>query len=248
MQPEYVKERLSALDEIDLKLCGMLQEASQVVHAFSEVKSGNDSARPLFTKHVEGFYTDLESATVRLRNEIKLLDDNIGTRLLPINVNKKALGQDDEKLHEQICLLKATLSGDTYTKEVTPGLPESSSGVDRNNTASQIELNNTSEVLEVKTAKTDIPETDDAQMKVTHTEATHTEATHTEATHTEATHTEATHTEATHTEARPETTTSTTMDASQPNYIQTKETDETNKDSNNNNNDDDDDDIEMEDV
>jgi len=238
MQPEYVKERLSALDEIDLKLCGMLQEASQVVHAFSEVKSGNDSARPLFTKHVEGFYTDLESATVRLRNEIKLLDDNIGTRLLPINVNKKALGQDDEKLHEQICLLKATLSGDTYTKEVTPGLPESSSGVDRNNTASQIELNNTSEVLEVKTAKTDIPETDDAQMKVTHTEATHTEATHTEATHTEATHTE----------ARPETTTSTTMDASQPNYIQTKETDETNKDSNNNNNDDDDDDIEMEDV
>ena len=228
MQPEYVKERLSALDEIDLKLCGMLQEASQVVHAFSEVKSGNDSARPLFTKHVEGFYTDLESATVRLRNEIKLLDDNIGTRLLPINVNKKALGQDDEKLHEQICLLKATLSGDTYTKEVTPGLPESSSGVDRNNTASQIELNNTSEVLEVKTAKTDIPETDDAQMKVTHTEATHTEATHTE--------------------ARPETTTSTTMDASQPNYIQTKETDETNKDSNNNNNDDDDDDIEMEDV
>lgn len=132
MQPDYVKERLTALDEIDMKLCGMLQEASQVVHAFSEVKSGNDSARPQFTKHVQGFYTDLEIATVRLRNEIKLLDDNTGTRLLPINVNKKALGQDDEKLHEQIDLLRATLSGDTYAKEITPEIQQNTSIIENN--------------------------------------------------------------------------------------------------------------------
>lgn len=132
MQPDYVKERLAALDEIDMKLCGMLQEASQVVHAFSEVKSGNDTARPQFTKHVQGFYTDLEIATVRLRNEIKLLDDNTGTRLLPINVNKKALGQDDEKLHEQIDLLRATLSGDTYAKEITPEIHQSNPTIESN--------------------------------------------------------------------------------------------------------------------
>lgn len=110
MQPDYVKDRLKSLDEIDLKLCAMLQEASQVVHSFSEVKSGNKEVKPQFEKHVKGFYTDLEDATIRLRNEIKLLDDNIGTRLLPINVNKKALGQDDEKLQEQIGLLRDILS------------------------------------------------------------------------------------------------------------------------------------------
>ena len=143
MQPEYVKERLAALDEIDMKLCGMLQEASQVVHAFSEVKSGNDAARPQFTKHVQGFYTDLEIATVRLRNEIKLLDDNTGTRLLPINVNKKALGQDDEKLHEQIDLLRATLSGDnTYAKEITPEIHQNTS-IEENNDIVPIETLNT---------------------------------------------------------------------------------------------------------
>lgn len=143
MQPEYVKERLAALDEIDMKLCGMLQEASQVVHAFSEVKSGNDAARPQFTKHVQGFYTDLEIATVRLRNEIKLLDDNTGTRLLPINVNKKALGQDDEKLHEQIDLLRATLSGDnTYAKEITPEIHQNTS-IEENTDIVPIETLNT---------------------------------------------------------------------------------------------------------
>lgn len=127
MQPDYVKERLSALDDIDLKLCSMLQQASHVVHSYSEVKSGNQVGRPQFEKYVSGFYTDLEEATVKLRNEIKLLDDNIGTRLLPINVNKKALGQDDEKLAEQISLLKSTLSGRTYKREVTPAPEENTS-------------------------------------------------------------------------------------------------------------------------
>ncbi|SMN19167.1 similar to Saccharomyces cerevisiae YMR112C MED11 Subunit of the RNA polymerase II mediator complex [Maudiozyma saulgeensis] len=170
MQPEYVKERLAALDEIDMKLCGMLQEASQVVHAFSEVKSGNDAAKPQFTKHVEGFYTDLESATIRLRNEIKLLDDNIGTRLLPINVNKKALGQDDEKLHEQIGLLKATLSGNTYAKEQTPELPESSTGVEENNKEDHAKVNDTTEITQTESVQTQPLQTEDTQTEIIQTE------------------------------------------------------------------------------
>lgn len=122
MQPEYVKERLASLDEIDLKLCSMLQQASHVVHSFSEVKAGGGAGqgRPQFSRYVTGFYTDLEEATVRLRREIQLLDENVGTRLLPISVNKKALGQDDEKLAEQVALLRATLGGHTYRRQTTP--------------------------------------------------------------------------------------------------------------------------------
>lgn len=110
MQPDYVKERLESLEKIDLKLISVLQEASQVVFSFSEMKKGNHELKTQFDTHVKSFYTDLEEATVNLRKEIKLLDDNIGTRLLPININKKAVGQDDEKMKEQIELLKETLN------------------------------------------------------------------------------------------------------------------------------------------
>lgn len=46
---------------------------------------------------------------MQLRQEIKLLDENVGTRLLPINVNKKATGQDDDKMREQVAILKDIL-------------------------------------------------------------------------------------------------------------------------------------------
>ncbi|CCD26911.1 Med11p NDAI_0J00190 [Naumovozyma dairenensis CBS 421] len=112
-QPEYIQERLQQLESIDLTLCKMLQEASQVVFTFSELKRGNYQLKPQFQAHIQTFYSDLDSVNENLRNEIKHLDENIGTRLLPINnVNKKAIGLDDDKLLEQIELLKNVLNVD----------------------------------------------------------------------------------------------------------------------------------------
>lgn len=109
MQPDYVQQRLESLKEIDVKLCSLLQEASQVVYTFTELRRGNNTLRSQFEEHVKDFYSNLELATSNLHNEIQLLDQNIGTRLLPINVNKKALGQDADKLQEQLELLKNIL-------------------------------------------------------------------------------------------------------------------------------------------
>ena len=111
MQPVYVQERLESLSEIDTKLCNLLKVASQVVFTFSELKQGNHDLKPQFEQHVRDFYSDLEGATTNLRREIKLLDENIGTRLLPINVNKKATEQDDDKMSEQVSLLRDVLNG-----------------------------------------------------------------------------------------------------------------------------------------
>ena len=111
MQPVYVQERLESLSEIDTKLCNLLKVASQVLFTFSELKQGNHDLKPQFEQHVRDFYSDLEGATTNLRREIKLLDENIGTRLLPINVNKKATGQDDDKMSEQVSLLRDVLNG-----------------------------------------------------------------------------------------------------------------------------------------
>ncbi|CCC68082.1 hypothetical protein NCAS_0A15240 [Naumovozyma castellii] len=118
-QPEYIQERLQNLEDIDIKVCKMLHEASQIVFTFGELKRGNTTLKPQFESHVSTFYTDLETVHNSLRNEVKLLDENIGTRLLPItNVNKKAVGQDDEKLIEQIALLKKVLNDQSNDQKV----------------------------------------------------------------------------------------------------------------------------------
>ncbi|CDH16075.1 probable Mediator of RNA polymerase II transcription subunit 11 [Zygosaccharomyces bailii ISA1307] len=109
MQPPYIQERLDSLAKVDEQLCSLLQTASQVVFTYGELKHGNHDLKPQFEQHTSEFYTTLESATSQLKKEMRLLDENIGIRLLPINVNKKALGQDDDKLLEQTKLLKEIL-------------------------------------------------------------------------------------------------------------------------------------------
>lgn len=113
MQPEYVKERLEALQSIDEKLCALLQEAQQVVFTFAELKHGNTQLRPQFQQHVSKYYENLDQSTSALRNEIQLLEGNVGVRLLPISIGKKNLGQDDEKLREQVELLRNTMNNNT---------------------------------------------------------------------------------------------------------------------------------------
>lgn len=109
MQPPYIQERLDSLAKVDEQLCALLQTASQVVFTYGELKHGNHDLKPQFEQHTSEFYTILESATSQLKKEVRLLDENIGIRLLPINVSKKALGQDDDKLLEQTKLLKEIL-------------------------------------------------------------------------------------------------------------------------------------------
>lgn len=109
-QSPYVQERLQSLEIIDLKLCSMLQEASQVVSTFTEIKKGNQQLNPQFNKHVGQMYAHLEYVSRELKQEIRLLDENMGKRLLPINnVNKKGMHQDDDKLKEQIALMEVLL-------------------------------------------------------------------------------------------------------------------------------------------
>ncbi|SCV01620.1 LAME_0G17414g1_1 [Lachancea meyersii CBS 8951] len=111
-QPEFIQERLKSLDSIDDLLLSTLLHASQAVGTMEELKRGNDNMKPQFENHTRSFYSSLEQATVALRHEIKHLDDSVGTRLLPINVNKKATGQDNDKLRDQFEVLGRELNDD----------------------------------------------------------------------------------------------------------------------------------------
>lgn len=108
-QPEFVKERLKSLDAIDKDLNSILKYAEQSISNLMDLKKGHN-LRPQFQEHVRDFYKNLERSTVSLRNEIKLLDDAMGTQLMPINISRKAVGQDDEMLLTQFDKLDKELS------------------------------------------------------------------------------------------------------------------------------------------
>ncbi|SCU90028.1 LANO_0D07316g1_1 [Lachancea nothofagi CBS 11611] len=108
-QPEFIQERLKSLNTIDDLLLATLLHASQAVGTIEELKRGNENMKPQFENHARSFYNSLEEATVGLRREIKHLDENVGTRLLPINVNKRATGQDNDKIREQFDKLENEL-------------------------------------------------------------------------------------------------------------------------------------------
>lgn len=113
-QPDYVQERLKSLDKIDTSLCNTLHFSNQVVSTLIELKrnynGNNDELKLQFQKHVVDFYKELELATVSMRREIKTIDENIGIRLLPIQTNKKAVDQDNDKLREQFEYLDKLLN------------------------------------------------------------------------------------------------------------------------------------------
>lgn len=109
-QPQYVQERLESLAKIDEQLVDVLHRASLTVSTLIDLKKGQEELKPQFEQNAQEFHTDLESATCQLRREIKLLDENVGTRLLPIQTHKRATGQDNVKLQEQFKLLEQLLT------------------------------------------------------------------------------------------------------------------------------------------
>ncbi|CCH59722.1 hypothetical protein TBLA_0B09070 [Henningerozyma blattae CBS 6284] len=115
MQPKNVQERLESLNAIDARLCAMTDRAAEVVTTFSELKRGNESLKPTFQQNIKNFYADLQEISRQLHEELRVLDENIGTTLLPIVVKKKALGQDDDKLREQLSLLEEVLEENKET-------------------------------------------------------------------------------------------------------------------------------------
>jgi mediator of RNA polymerase II transcription subunit 11 len=69
-----------------------------------------------FSQDIDGFYKDLEAATIRLKKEIKVLDDRIGKidangiTMSPIAVNKKATWAGTDKMKSHLEHIDSILS------------------------------------------------------------------------------------------------------------------------------------------
>ncbi|AOA61240.1 Hypothetical protein PP7435_CHR1-2654 [Komagataella phaffii CBS 7435] len=129
----YIKQRLDSLHDIDSKIAEILKNlanATKKLREGEELASRNEDLPKLaeikseFKNYTHDFYGNLSNATIHLRKEIKLLDNQIsgvyhrdslqkkeqsGTNydhsditIIPININKKATNLANDKLKQFI--------------------------------------------------------------------------------------------------------------------------------------------------
>ncbi|KAH3899709.1 Med11p SCDLUD_003994 [Saccharomycodes ludwigii] len=112
----FFQQRLERLNKVDNNLVLTINDASKIIEALYELKQPQheqlkiDSLKKVFKEEIINYHTNLYNAVNILKSELKLLESNIGERLLPISLSsKRNIGQDDEKLEEQWDLLEKRL-------------------------------------------------------------------------------------------------------------------------------------------
>lgn len=100
MPKDFIETRLDALADIDNNVIQLLESIGSVLHTYSEPSRQNNNATEMketFENGVRDVYSLLSSVAISLRNEIKVMDDNIGVfdrnedlvMILPISVEQK---------------------------------------------------------------------------------------------------------------------------------------------------------------
>lgn len=111
---DFIQSRLETLDEIDDNVVKLLDNIETVFDIYSE-PSKQDCQQPSDIKEtlesgVRDVYSSLSSIAIGLRNEIKIMDENIGVfdrnedlvMILPISVEQKSTTLGKKKLREEV--------------------------------------------------------------------------------------------------------------------------------------------------
>ncbi|WPK24217.1 hypothetical protein PUMCH_001483 [Australozyma saopauloensis] len=107
--PDFIQTRLEALGLIDDDIVSLLENIGTVFETYSEPsRRENAEIKEKFENGVKDVYSSLSSIAIGLRNEIKIMDENIGVfdknedlvMILPISVEQKntTLGVQKQKL------------------------------------------------------------------------------------------------------------------------------------------------------
>ncbi|CDK29591.1 unnamed protein product [Kuraishia capsulata CBS 1993] len=121
----YIQERLDSLYEIDTKIVTLLDNMSSAISNLHEGKKmisqskeeSLEEVKKQFKENCGNVYENLSSAVIGLRREIKLLDHRTNAnvvsdkevRILPVNINKKAVWVGEWKLNQEVENLEAML-------------------------------------------------------------------------------------------------------------------------------------------
>ncbi|ANZ74463.1 BA75_01009T0 [Komagataella pastoris] len=145
----YIKQRLDSLHDIDSKIAEILRNlanATKKLREGEELASRNEDLPKLaeikseFKHYTHNFYENLSDATISLRKEIKLLDNQISgvyhldsvrkreqsmtkyehsdITIIPININKKATNLANNKLKQFI------KDADLLTDDIDEGMKD----------------------------------------------------------------------------------------------------------------------------
>lgn len=110
---DHIKSRLDSLHDIDISLVNLL-ESFQIIYEKSAnhnrgmINSGDASTD--FNEGVHSIYMAVSSIAIRLRREVRILDENIGNpnlnedgvMILPLRVEQKNIQLGHEKLFDEI--------------------------------------------------------------------------------------------------------------------------------------------------
>lgn len=104
---KYIHERLESLNGVESGVVSVLENLSLALSSLQEGLSGQTQAKEQFQEGCKGFYENLSTTSVKLRREIKLLDNKMGKNnndisILPINIDKKATWIGDSKLKAEV--------------------------------------------------------------------------------------------------------------------------------------------------
>lgn len=117
MTNDFIETRLDALADIDNNVVQLLESIGTVLHTYSEPSRQNSDAAEMkgtFEKGVRDTYSLLSSIAISLRNEIKVMDENIGVfdrnedlvMILPISVEQKNTKLGVQKQKQELEKLK----------------------------------------------------------------------------------------------------------------------------------------------
>lgn len=112
MPKDFIQTRLDALDEIDDTIVQLLENIGTVFHTYSEPGRCDQPVdiKEAFESGVRDVYASLRSVATKLRNEIKIMDENIGSfdrnedsvMILPISVEQKNTTLGARKQQEEL--------------------------------------------------------------------------------------------------------------------------------------------------
>lgn len=109
----HIKTRLDSLHDIDISLVDLLENFQIIYEKSANHNRGMINTGEASTNFMEGvhsIYEAVSSIAIRLRREVKILDENIGdpnlnedgVMILPLRVEQKNIQLGHEKLYDEI--------------------------------------------------------------------------------------------------------------------------------------------------
>lgn len=110
---QFIQQRLDSLNQIDTNIVALLANMSEIFDSYSTPSNNSDEGKRVIEQKTKTIYQTLSDIAIKLRKEVKIMDDNIGVfdkndenvMILPIPVQQKNTQLGARRIKEEITQL-----------------------------------------------------------------------------------------------------------------------------------------------